>query len=321
MQRIDVRRNPPPRRQAFRLVPSSAAEARSIDAAAADYLRHANFEITGAAGGMPVEARIAHHRQTSMAVVSAPEMTIRWNRHAHPSPRALLLFARAGALAVSGRGVLLREGGTAALIPPGDTPVAISTTEIRNEFVYISVGAEAIPPALQIRGESAQAPMLSWRSYAPLYAFIQAACMTQPANPGEPDVLAACIDVILASAVNVLLSDLAEPPGRLAQVRAFIAEHHTDPQVTPFTIATDFALPPRSLQALFAEDDSTVRDELRTARARTATRLRESQPLLSQAQRAQLSGFASLSAMYRALQAVENGSGLSDIHEPSALRA
>lgn len=321
MQRIGARRDMPPRRQAFRLVPPSVAGVSSTDPAAVDYLRRANFEITHAAGSMPIDARIAHHRQTSMAVISAPEMTIRWNRHAQPRARALLLFARAGALSVRGRGVVVREGGTAALIPPGDTPVEISTTESRNEFVYLSTGAEVVPPSMPAHGESIDAPALPWRSFAPLYAFIQAACMTRPVNPGEPDALAACADIIATSAVDVLLSDMAESPSLIAQVRAFIDEHHTDPDLTPFSIAASFALPPRSLQALFAEHDSTVRDELRTARAHSAVRLKETRPQLSQTQRAQLSGFASLSAMYRALQAVEIGSDLSDLHESSALRA
>lgn len=311
MQRRRLSHGTPPRKQAFRVVPP-IADVRTVDPDLREFLRSEKLAISRAADRAPIDARVAHHLRTSLATVSAPEMSIRWNRDEKSRTRALLLFVRVGGLAVSGQGPVVRRAGTAALIPPGDTPVEIATTHPRNEFVYISCDAHVVPASMLSLVTDVEAPPLPWRTFAPLYAFVQAASATQPLRAGEPDMLTVCTDVIVDSGVQAILSGVPETVDVVGQVRALISEHHTDPDVTPSSIAGQLRVPPRTLQAAFAAENSTLRDELRAARTQTAMMLRETHPQLSQAHRARLSGFASLSAMYRALQtdAPEIGDGL-----------
>lgn len=65
----------------------------------------------------------------------------------------------------------------------------------------------------------------------------------------------------------------------------------------------------RALQVAFAAEGSTVSAELRRARAMTAARLRRTHPKMPHAHRAHLAGFASPSALYRALRSETENTG------------
>ncbi|MGP6169736.1 hypothetical protein ACTU6V_00830 [Microbacterium sp. A204] len=298
MRTLRARYRTPLMKEEFRITnPSDGAS----NAGLGDYLRSANFEITELGREVPLDARLAHYAQTTLAMVTAPRVTVRWKRDEASRARTLLLFARKGKLSVSTQGPVVRRGGNAIMLLPSDRPAEVSVMEPRSELIYISAGAGIVPPLALDLSNDVQGSPLPWHRIAPLYAFVHAVCTSPPTTGDEPDVLAACSEAIVESCARTIVGDISAQGGVVLRVRAFIAEYHNNPNLTLASISDRFGIATRTLQAAFSTHGSTVRRELREARTRTAQGLRRTHPQLSQSQVARLSGFASLSAMYRSL--------------------
>ncbi|MGM7699832.1 hypothetical protein [Microbacterium sp. A84] len=300
MRTLRARYRTPLLKEEFRITdPSDGAS----NAGLGEYLRSANFEITELGRELALDARLAHYAQTTLAMVTTPRVRVRWKRDEASKARTLLLFARKGKLSVSTQGPVVRRGDNAIMLLPSDRPAEISVTGPQSELMYISAGAGVVPPLALNLSNDVQGTALPWHRIAPLYAFVHAVCASPPPAEDEPDALAACSEAIVESCARTIIGDISAQGSVVLQVRAFIAEYHTNPNLTLPSISGRFGIATRTLQAAFSTQGSTVRRELRQARTRTAQGLRRTHSQLSQAQVARLSGFTSLSAMYRSLHA------------------
>lgn len=294
-----ARYSAPLMKESFRL--SSLGDA-AADPGLREYLKAANFDITDLSDGTPVQANLAHYPQTSLVLVSTPAVTITWKRDEVSRARTVMVFARRGEIVATSDAPVVRRGNTAVLVPPGTEPVQIRATHPQNELIYLSTGAQVIPPAASRLRHDVQAPALPWRRIAPLYAFVQGVCLTPPPSPDEPDLLAAATSVVVEALARTVFWDITVMEGIVPRARTFIQEQHGNSRLNASAIAEHLRIPMRTLQAAFAAEGLTVRAELRRARTETAVALMVTHPNMPQAQRAQIAGFASLSALYRALQ-------------------
>lgn len=300
MRALRARYRVPLMKEAFRF----AAPDESVrDSQLRDYLRAANFEITDMAPGVPLVAHLAHYAQTSLVTVSAPAITVKWKRDEASRGRALMIFARRGELDASSSAPVIRRGRSALLIPPGDTPIEIRATGAHNELIYVSTGAHIIPPPAARLRQDVLASRLPWRMLAPLYGFVEGLCRTPPLPPDEPDLLPGVTNVIVEALARTAFWDITPVESPVERAHVFIRENHQNPQLSSAAIAEHLRMPLRTLQAAFSAEGLTLSSELRRARIETAMRLMRTNPELSQARRAYLSGFSSESALYRALRA------------------
>ncbi len=226
-----------------------------------------------------------------------------WARDGDSRSRVLLIMVRSGRMKTDTAGAVVRRGMNAVLVLPGRNPVTLSVTTSRCEFVYISTDMDALPPsAITLRGDITAAP-ISWERLAPLYAFVRAACMTAVVtrNDQNLDVLSSPAGEIVASLLRAMVHDLDCRGGLVGGAREVIRRHHTDANLTPSLVAERLGVSERTLQRAFAVERTGVQEELRRARAGRARRLARVYPHLTRAQLAELSGFSSLSALYRSL--------------------
>ena len=294
------RYRPPLRKESFRI--TELGHARD-DVQLQEYLTSANFRITGLTEGRPLAADLAHYSHTSLAFVSTPPVTIVWNRDEASRSRALMLFARTGGLDVTAAVPVVRRGVGAIIVPPGDIPLEISVSQPENELIYVSVDAQVLPAVASELANDRPAPPIPWRSLVPLYAFVRGLCTTPELQQDEPDLLAAAVGSVVDALARTALAGLEPSAGIVARALVVIDEQFRDPRVDLSSIADQLQVGVRTLQAAFAAEGSTVTGELRRVRADSVVRLMVSHPHLTQEQRAHLSGFGSLSALYRALQA------------------
>ncbi|MEV8249825.1 helix-turn-helix domain-containing protein [Microbacterium sp. NPDC076768] len=273
------------------------------DAPLRTYLRAANFEIADLEPGVPVIAHLAHRTQTSLVAVSTPAASAHWHRDEVSRGRALMVFARKGELEVFSSSPVIRRGKSALIIPPGSAPTEIRATGPQNELIYISSAAQVLPSLALDLQENIRAPQVPWRTLAPLYGFLHTLCVTPPPLATEPDLLADATDSIVEGLARTALWDIAPVDDLLSRAQAFIEQNHSDPRLSSASLGTQLRTSQRTLQATFASAGLTVSGEIRRTRSEAATRLLRTHPKFSQAQIAQLSGFSSVSSLYRALQA------------------
>ncbi|GGM59510.1 helix-turn-helix domain-containing protein [Microbacterium saperdae] len=266
-------------------------------------LADANLTVLRVADDGRLQIRHAHDERTSFALLDGAAATVVWDRRAEPARHALLLVARTGALTVTAGGPIVRRGSSVVLVAPGDTRIEVRLTAAHNEVIALRVAAHLVAPALGELHVDAGGPSLPWRRIAPFYAFVHGVCATPPGPADEPDLIALSADAIVEACARTVLENVTPYEGIVDAVTAFIAAHHRDANVTATSIAVRFGVSSRTLQTAFAAEGSTVREALRGARVRTARDLQARHSRMSQAERARLAGFASLSAMYRALHA------------------
>ena len=102
-------------------------------------------------------------------------------------------------------------------------------------------------------------------------------------------------------------TDDADPVPLLARVRALIAALHTDPELTPAGVADALGIPLRTVQRTLSAEGTSIANELRVARARTARSLQDSDAGRASgiARVARDAGFGSVSSMRRALRELD----------------
>lgn len=88
------------------------------------------------------------------------------------------------------------------------------------------------------------------------------------------------------------------------RVRALVAALHTDPTLTPAGVADTLGTPLRTIQRTLSAEGTSVANELRVARARTARSLQESDAGRASGI-ARAAGFGSVSSMRRALRELD----------------
>ncbi|MFB8188119.1 hypothetical protein ACFC14_02270 [Microbacterium sp. NPDC055988] len=296
-----LRYRPPLRKESFRI---TELERARDDEQLQEYLASANIRITGLVGGGTLAASLAHYAHTSLAFVTTPPVSITWNRDEASRSRALLLFARTGGLEVTTAVPVVRRGTGAVVVPPGDVPLEISVSQPENELIYVSVDAQVLPAVVSELTHGVPAPPIPWRTLVPLYAFVRGLCTTPEPSKDEPDLLAAAVGSVVDALARTALAGLEPSAGIVARALVVIDEQFRDPRVDLTSIAGQLQVGVRTLQAAFAAEGSTVTGELRRVRTDSVVRLMVSHPHLTQEQRAHLSGFGSLSALYRALHSL-----------------
>ncbi|MDX2376576.1 hypothetical protein M4I32_07160 [Microbacterium sp. LRZ72] len=108
------------------------------------------------------------------------------------------------------------------------------------------------------------------------FALADQALATPPLHAASDEITEAALAALMAGMLRTSVpADAAgEPAGALVRrARALIDERHTDPELTPESIARCLHVSLRHLQRAFAQHGATVSTELRTRRMRTAARL------------------------------------------------
>lgn len=298
MRTLLSRHRPAPPKERFRLTADGEGSP-----GLRDYLQRTDLEIVDLSSESSFDLSVAHCPRLTLALLSTPPIRMFWRRDRHPPGRSAVIFARVGSLSAATRGPAVQRGESAVLIPPGDEPVEIMATHARNELIYISASASVMPSVVAQLTHTLRGPAVPWSRVAPLYAFVSTACASPAHAADDTDPVASSAEAITSAFAIAILGDLERPDSIVERVRAFIDENHTHPDLTSAAIAAHFGVAQRTLQTAFAAEGSTIRQELRDARRRTALTLREQHPDMLQSRRAQLSGFSSLSAMYRAVGA------------------
>ncbi|WP_431075343.1 hypothetical protein [Microbacterium phyllosphaerae] len=280
--------------------------------------------MSGLVADGAVDLRFAHNASESFLLVTGTAARLRWDRGQAVSEHALLLLARTGAMAVAADGPVMRRGTSIALVVAGSGLVDVEVTESRNEFIALRVPAHLVSAAVGSARFDMARPPIPWRRLAPLYAFMHGVCATPSGPVEESDVISLTAEAIVAACVRTVVEDLNSGAGLAEVAMTFIAEHHRDLTVNASSLAGRLGVPTRTLQTAFAAAGTTARSELRSARVAALVLLQADYPHLTQSERARLAGFASRSAMYRALNelsATELGSGSGGMRGAQAVAA
>jgi AraC-like DNA-binding protein len=269
------------------------------------FLKSSNFAIEALGDEIPLVANVARFPRLTFAHVVLPEVRIGWPRDAGSAHRALLLISATGTLTVETEGGVLRRGPGVALVRPGEDRVSISTRDPHNELIYVGFGAEILAEAVLPAVGVLEAPPLDWQVIAPFYAFVAALCASGGPVSESPATLAGASRALVKELVGVLTRDVSVPGSLIDAARVVIEAEFADPGVTVARIAQRLGVAPRTLQAVFAAEGTTVSAELRRARLSAARSAKAANPRMTARDVAKASGFGSVSAMSRALRGDE----------------
>lgn len=266
------------------------------------FVSSSNYSLETLGDSRPLVANVARFPGLTFSHVLLPDVEIDWPRDRGSVHRALLLVAAAGKFRVRTEGAVIRRGAGVALVLPGDEPVRIAMADHQNDLVYIGFGSEmltdlALPPGGRHEGST-----LDWSLLAPFYAFARTMCAAGIQTPAAAASMAGSARALVKELIGMVVRDSGAEHDAFETARAVIRSEFADPRLSVSMIAQRVNVAPRTLQALFAAEGSTVSGELRAARVRAAKAMKRSNPRLTARQIADAAGFGSVSAMSRALR-------------------
>lgn len=277
----------------------------AVGSTASDYLVAANLRIEQIAPGTDVVAAGAIFRDVGCLLARFADATFSWPRDAGSMDRAVLMIISRGTLrATEAKSSQLLRG--IVLFPPSQDPIEFSVAEGPVELTYISIESRQIEPALVGLGTAPLVLQKTTRSVLPIVGFAHSLTQSRSLEPVFVDamrrMLIACVSSVVESAAESDQGrDALGQHSLYERARKYIAEHHTNSNVTLPMTAAHLRVSTRSLQASFAANGTTFRRDLNAARIDSALRIRNQHPRMTAAQLAEAAGFGSRSSMYRAL--------------------
>ncbi|GAB2474538.1 AraC family transcriptional regulator [Xylanimonas ulmi] len=255
---------------------------------------------------------VAHARHTAVAVLREGDNFGRPGR----AVRLLIMLEGEVRLSVAGGSVRVGPGG-GALLHGWDEYVYESAGDVSR--VHLDADVEGPPFADALRN----VPALVWAGDCPVLRAAGAA-LAEIVRHDEGGVSSATRGSMGRLAQSVLLAVLASPPGgaptparerNRTRVLEHIAARHTDPDLSPVTIARDLGISMRSLHRLFESADQGVAEHIAAARLEHALALL-SDPSLGQTPIERIALRAGFGSVARMRRVVRTATGLS----PTAVR-
>ncbi|MFF2051080.1 helix-turn-helix domain-containing protein [Leifsonia sp. NPDC058194] len=281
--------------------------ARGVGGAAAndalvEYLSSANLKVVELEESDNLQVHMTRFPELTFAHVDLPRSRVEWPRDELSLTRAAIVLCVRGRVTVTSGSTVLQRGPGLFLIPPGTAPVVFETRDALNEILYISAPASLVHE-LDVRGRSSGArPEVPANVLAPLLAFTTS---LSSGTVGNSIVIGPLRSVALEIA-RALARLIAEgDPSELtlfSRTIRLIVDNRADAGLTVPKLATLAGVSPRSLQAAFAAEGTTVARELRATRVRAAQDLRERHPGMPATEIARAVGFGSVATLYRALR-------------------
>lgn len=262
----------------------------------------ANIVVDGIDPEAEVSAQVVRYYGFTFSHLSLPHARLRWKRETGSASRALLLLAARGGIDVQTEGTLVRRGSTLAAVWPGDEPVTMHLIEPRNELIHIGFSSEILADIPLPRWREGEAPPLEWPVVAPFYAFVKALCATSPRSPEAGTALAVAARAMVRELVAIAAQEHEAPSSLVGAARLIIRDDFADSRVSVSSIARRLRVSPRTLQAAFTDEGTTVSGELRSARIVAARLIKDANPRMPARELAASAGFGSVSAMTRALR-------------------
>lgn len=251
--------------------------------------------------------RMTQAGSISIATSTTPGVIVQW-AGTPPTDRFALLMSRLGDINVVAQGSHVRRGSTVHLIADGAFEATLTAGPRGSEMLCLSADARLRSRAGHGDDNSVHSVVASpvgWHRIAPLYAALRAMCASAHAQRGMesafPSTSADIAEPIVAALARIVLDDIADDI--CSRVRAYVREHSANPHQSVGTIANRLGIPRRTLQSALAEAGTSVSAELRAARLANMRRAQQQNPGLSAIALYQVSGFPSLSSMYRAVHA------------------
>lgn len=288
-------------RQDFRF--NGAAEA-ALDPRLDEYLRGANLKFIQLDENLPFQARLALFRTLTFAHVASPRATVLWPRDHESRDRMAVVVCLAGGLTMSTDGALIRREGEsthAYIVPPGDEPVQIELSDVRNEVLYVSMPS-SIAKAVRIDQASPGNGVLSEESIAPFLLFAARMCNIRVDARSDHSALSISAEEVARALTRVILGASANPPTLFHRCVDVLLHEYHDARLDVRTVAARFGVSVRTVQMTFQQQNTTFASELRKIRARAARVIRLSNKDLSRKDLADACGFGSVSALDRALR-------------------
>lgn len=272
-----------------------------------EYLRSASAEILAVELDHPAQIRLARFPGMTFANLLLPRMHINWVRDSDSNGTCVVYLVRKGSIEITGDEGIVRRGPGAMYVLPGASTVSLKVTEPETELVYLRVPAAMVSGVTREELGSVPTGAISQGLIAPLYAFIASLCSLCISDDDDSDPLATAAIEVTRSAVRLILGDPVKTERSLfSRAIEIILNDYPVKSLSVGTIATRLGVSPRTLQLAFQKEGASVATEIRHVRAVAAANLRLEHPQLSRARVAELTGFATVGTLDRALRVAES---------------
>lgn len=270
-----------------------------------NYLQTANAQLLSLGRSHPLRARVSFFPDMTFLHVKSPLASIRWNRGPLSLDRALVLIVGQGAIQVSSEELIAHRGNSVYLIGAGQEPVTIYMVEDHTEFVALSIPARSVDIALpdyKISALTLTDP-LPETLLAPTYAFVMGVCSLSARDVKDVSPLVSASEEVVRLVLHLIGTTGLSGGDSLhaAAVRILLTEYRNS-TFTIHDLASRLSVSPRTLQAVFKKEHTTMTATLREIRATAAKALKQEQPRLLRAEIAKMVGFGSVDALDRALR-------------------
>lgn len=254
-------------------------------------------------GGKPAAVRLARFPDIDISLAQTPQLDVEWARDDVAAHQATILIARVGGIRIEPDIRSVSYGTRAVLILPGPERVRMHTTDPSNEYISAAFPVTLLPSGAAQLESSIMASGISWPRLAPLYNFIATTASASISVEGDENMaLFSVVREVLSTLATLLLEGVSTAPTLYDRATTHLRRHFSDSNTNVDSLADALGVTPRKVQAALAENGTTVTLMLRGLRTAEAQRVRTELPELSPDKVAEMTGFSSLSTMYRALR-------------------
>lgn len=269
------------------------------------FLTTANVGLERRTTSSEVTVHIAQFRSLTFVHALMSDVSFRWRRDDISSGRVLAIIVSRGKVSLSGSENVIDRKSRALLILPG-TEHVVMDVEDESEVVYMGMPLGLVADLVSIENHGYDDADFQERLLSPLFAFVTSMCTLPTKRYTDVGALGEAASEV-SRAVARLIVGTAANDGRSLFSRALsvIADDFPNRSLNTEKLAARLSVSPRTLQLAFKKESKTVSGETRRIRAAAAQRIRMERPETSTPKLAELTGFGSVSAMFRALREVK----------------
>lgn len=258
--------------------------------------------------GTKVKLQTAEFEGIGFAHGISSAFSIEWRRPIEDSDITALLFVLRGQGEVITDGRMVKREPGAVMVLPGTEPAKMQLTGTVNEFIEVNFHSHRFAGSIATVDEKAKnLPPIDMKTLKPFFAFISNTCNSSRTTQKNDRALEMTADAVTAGLLAASFGQGEDwLSSLLTKVYAFVVSHYADPNIRVDDAAADIGVSVRYLQQELNKSGKKFSCILRDIRVDRVRDLKTSRPDISAAELAKLSGFGSLSAMYRALRANED---------------